>query len=86
MNRAVRRHHRERIFAKRVDQNRKGASRYTDPEWILWNARLRINTGKLWCGCAACIGRKYSYGNSWTGLDLQRVKADRDMRDQLNDL
>ncbi len=102
MNRAIRRHHRERIFAKRLKQNTLRTEKMGDPsrsnyvesyfnqkEWAVNNARRRINTTKPHCKCHSCrLHRAYksSYGNSWTGRGLSRVSADNDMRDQLNDL
>ena len=72
--RAVRRHHRNRILAKRYRQDRRyGFCAVNEAEWRFRNARLRVNTGTL-CSCWMCGNPRRLYGNGKAALTQQELR------------
>lgn len=73
--RAMRRHHRERLFKKRYEQETRHVhySVYSDLAEDLvcaeWRAKGRIDTGTV-CSCTMCATPRKYHGNGWEGLSM----------------
>lgn len=85
MNRSIRRHHRYRIYRKRIAQNVAHAGEFTERSWIEWNARKRINTGRP-CSCRLCKSSRKLYGNAKFARTFAEQRCLDSMYDQLADL
>jgi len=73
-SRAARRHHRERIIAKRYRQDKRwGVGSVNEAEWRFKNARVRANTGTL-CSCSMCCSPRRLYGNGRAALTRQELR------------
>lgn len=73
--RAIRRHERQRIFAKRKKQNRLHVlDIQSDTSWVEKDARRRIDTGKI-CSCHLCGNTRRYHGNSKRTLTRQELNA-----------
>lgn len=73
-SRAVRRHHRNRILAKRYRQDKRwGVGAVNESEWRYLHARKRVNTGTL-CSCSMCGSPRRLYGNGAGALTRQELR------------
>lgn len=69
-NRSTRRHHRERMVAKRTRENANACYRaVNEQEWRYMDARVRARTGRL-CSCYICANPRSKYGNSLAALSI----------------
>lgn len=73
--RAERRHHRNRLIAKRMRQNsRYGVGLPNEAQWRFMDARVRARTGTL-CSCYMCCNVRGKYGNGKAALTFQELVA-----------
>ncbi len=69
-NRSTRRHHRERMVAKRLRENAsRGCGMLGGAEWRQMDARVRARTGRL-CSCYICANPRSKYGNSAAAMSI----------------
>jgi hypothetical protein len=72
--RAGRRHHRERILAKRYRQDKRwGVIAVNEVEWRFAHARKRVNTGTI-CSCTMCGSPRRLYGNGKGSFTRQELR------------
>lgn len=79
-SRAERRHHRERLYRKRLKESLNTFSVRNEGQHCIWaerNARLRVTTATL-CSCPMCGNPRRYHGNSKASLTRQEWK----MKDQ----
>lgn len=83
--RALRRHHNERIFKKRLcEERRKSFAGESDSPIVKW-ARVRVKTAKV-CSCFLCGNpRRKKLPLGWRRT-LAEQRADDRMRDMLTEL
>lgn len=70
-SRSHRRHHFERLKAKRFQE---GFRWDRESEWAMWNARRRVHTACL-CSCSMCGNPRRQYGNAKQAKSFQELKT-----------
>lgn len=74
-SRSHRRHHNERLKAKRYREELRYSLKSEDSAWALWRARKRLHTS-CQCSCSMCANPRNTYGNARAALTFQELRAE----------